>query len=346
MNNKIIDLRSDTLTKPSIKMLEYMMQAKVGDDVYSEDPTVNELENLIASLLGKESALFVPTGVMGNQLCLKVLSNPGDEVILGYDSHIFNYETAAPSLLSGIQLHTIPNFNGSLNKIDVLNSIRENEYYLPKTSVICLEQTHNKSGGKVVPIQVICDLSEIAKSNNISLHLDGARLWNASVASNISLKSYAQFFDTVSVCLSKGLGAPIGSVISSTKENIIKAKKYRKIWGGGWRQAGILAAAGIYAVENNFQRLKEDHNNTKEFANLISINKSIKLISEPETNILIFEIEDIDPYEFCKFCKEQGLLLSSAFKGKLRAVFYKDVSSDDVFLASKILLESINNYKR
>lgn len=337
MSCKVIDLRSDTVTKPSKEMIEYMQQADLGDDVYSEDPTVNLLEQTVADLLGTEAALFVPTGVMSNQLCLRVQSQIGDEVIVGYDSHIFNYETAAPAMLSGVQLHTLRNENGCLNLDDIIQATREAAYYLPQTSIIALEQTHNKAGGAVVPLENIVEISDYAKKNNIKLHLDGARLWNASVATNISLKEYAKYFDSISICLSKGMGAPIGSLMCSNKENIEKGRHFRKAWGGGWRQAGLLAAAGLFAINNNFSKLIQDHKNAKLFYN--ELKEKLIFINEPQTNIVIFNAPNISSDELCRVCKEKGLLISAAFKGKVRAVFHLDISLEMTYKAVEILRE-------
>ena len=258
-----IDLRSDTVTKPSREMRESMSSAEVGDDVYGEDPTVNLLQDKTADILGKEAALFVPSGVMANQLAIKTHTQPGDEVIVESDSHIFNFETAGASFLSNVQLHTLDGNHGILNAEQITQSIRSLVYYNPRTSLVCLENTHNKAGGTIYPIDEIKSISELARNRNIALHLDGARLWNASIASGIKPKEYARFFDTVSVCFSKGLGAPVGSALAGTREKIEKARKYRKIFGGGMRQAGILAAGALFALEYNRERLKEDHKKAK-----------------------------------------------------------------------------------
>lgn len=334
---KAIDLRSDTVTRPTEAMLTAMTTAPVGDDVYGEDPTVNELEELVAGIVGKERGLFVPTGVMSNQLCLKSLTNPGDEVIVGKESHIFNYETGAPALLSGIQLNTIQEEGGNLTADQIREAIREEVYYLPHTSVIALENSHNRQGGKLLREGVVRSISEVAEEFSIPLHLDGARIWNAVVASGRTAATLSAPFTTVSVCLSKGLGAPIGSVMCGPRDLVKIAHKFRKVWGGGWRQAGILAAAGIYALHNNIDRLAEDHENARTFAALLGESDAIDVLNTPETNIVLLAVPAIHPERFTALAAEQGVLLSAAFKGKMRAVFHMDVSAEETRRAADIV---------
>lgn len=334
-----IDLRSDTVTRPTPGMIEAMAHAPVGDDVYGEDPTINELQNTVASMLGKEAALFVPTGVMSNQLCLKVLTRPGDEVIVGASSHIFNYETGAPALLSGIQLHTIPDPLGCMDIEAIDAAVREDAYYLPRTAAIAIEQTHNREGGAVIPMGRIHEIARYARLQKIALHLDGARLWNACMATGITPLEYAEPFDTVSVCLSKGLGAPVGSVMVGSREHIQLATKFRKIWGGGWRQAGILAAAGLYALRNNIDRLVEDHLKAAEFARLLEGTPNIRIIAKPETNIVLFSILNTSAQHFSAMLAERGVLISAAFKGKIRAVFHMDVTLEQTVAAAEAIRE-------
>ncbi len=335
-----IDLRSDTVTRPDADMIEAMTSANVGDDVYGEDPMVNLLQDKVAAMLGKERALFVPTGVMSNQLCLKVLTTPGDEVIVGESCHIFNYETGAPALLSGVQLHTIPDVGGAMELEDIDMAIREEAYYLPRTSVIAIEQTHNREGGSTIPNERIRAIGELAHSRGIAFHLDGARLWNASIATGISPREYAEPFDTVSVCLSKGLGAPIGSVMVGSERHVEMARKFRKIWGGGWRQAGLLAAAGLYALNHNMERLADDHANAARFAASLEGAENVQVLNTPRTNIVLFAISGIAPDLFASRLQQKGVLVSSAFKGKLRAVFHKDVSSDDTTAAIEAIRDA------
>lgn len=336
---KIIDLRSDTVTKPSQEMRKAMYEAEVGDDVFKEDPTVNKLEEYAAELLGKEAALFVTSGVMGNQICLNVLTNPGDEVICERDAHIFNYESGSPAKLSGIQLLPVEGKNGVITVEQVEPLIRPSSaYYMPRTKVIEVENTHNRASGAIWPFEKIIDLKNLAKKYNLFYHLDGARIWNASVATGISVKEYASHFDTVSCCLSKGLGAPVGSIIAGTKEFIKEAYRIRKSWGGGMRQAGILAAAGLYALKNNIDRLKEDHEKAKYLAQRISENPNLEInLDAVQTNIILFKPLKISVEEGIKRCKDEGLLLSVGKIDLIRAVTHLDVSFDDVKKAADII---------
>lgn len=336
---KIIDLRSDTVTKPSKAMRKAMYDAEVGDDVFKEDPTVNKLEDYTADLLGKEAALFVTSGVMGNQICLNVLTNPGDEVICERDSHIFNYESGSPAALSGIQLHPVDGIRGVITVEQVEHIIRpSNAYYMPRTKVITLENTHNRAGGAVCPMEKIFDMKNLVKKYKLFYHLDGARIWNASVATGIPVKDYAVYFDSVSCCFSKGLGAPVGSIIAGTKEFIKEAYRVRKAWGGGMRQAGILASACLYALQNNIERLSEDHEKAKILAGAINENPGLEIdIDSVQTNILIFKPLKLNIDESLKRCKEKGLLLSVGKIDSLRAVMHLDISFKNVEESVKIL---------
>ncbi|MCA2004683.1 MAG: aminotransferase class I/II-fold pyridoxal phosphate-dependent enzyme [Ignavibacterium sp.] len=336
---KIIDLRSDTVTKPSQEMRKAMYEAEVGDDVFKEDPTVNRLEAYAAELLGKEAALFVTSGVMGNQICLNVLTNPGDEVICERDAHIFNYESGSPAKLSGIQLLPVEGKDGVITAEQVEPLIRPSSaYYMPRTKVIEVENTHNRASGAVWPLEKIIDLKNLAKKYNLFYHLDGARIWNASVATGISVKEYASHFDTVSCCLSKGLGAPVGSIIAGTKEFIKEAYRIRKSWGGGMRQVGIMAAAGLYALQNNIERLKEDHEKAKYLAQRISENPNLEInLDAVQTNIILFKPLKLSVEEGIKRCKDEGLLLSVGKIDLIRAVTHLDVSFDEVRKAADII---------
>ncbi|MBK8945312.1 MAG: low-specificity L-threonine aldolase [Ignavibacteriae bacterium] len=337
--NKIIDLRSDTVTRPSQGMRKAMYDAEVGDDVFKEDPTLNKLQAMIAELLGKESALFVPSGVMGNQICLNVHSNPGDEVICEADAHIFQYESGSPAVLSGIQLYPIKADRGILNPELVEPLIRPTSaYYMPRTKIIEVENTHNRAGGTIYKLEEIEKLQTLVRKHNLKFHLDGARLWNASVATGIKVSEYAKYFDSVSVCLSKGLGTPVGSVIAGTKDFINEAFRVRKAFGGGMRQAGVLAAAGIYAIQNNIERLSEDHEKTKMLANYLVKTGKFELINkEVETNIIIFKPLQKSVEESLSICKENGLLFSVGQIGTLRAVTHMDVSFEDINKVCEII---------
>lgn len=336
---KNIDLRSDTVTKPSEGMRKAMYEAEVGDDVYKEDPTANELESFAAELLGKEAALFVPSGVMGNQICLNVLTHHGDEVICEKDAHIFQYESGSPAALSGIQLSLIEGTKGIFTPNQVEPLIRPTSaYYMARTKVIEVENTHNRAGGTINPIENIQALSKLAKKYNLYFHLDGARIWNASVETGILPSEYASHFDTVSCCLSKGLGAPIGSIIAGKKDFIKEAYRKRKAWGGGMRQVGVIAAAGLYALKNNIGRLKEDHEKAKKLAYILAEIKNIEVdLSSVETNIVMFSVVNMKVEDFLKKCNENGLLLGTGKVGIIRAVTHMDVTFEEINHAAKII---------
>ncbi len=337
--NKTIDLRSDTVTRPSEEMRKVMYNAEVGDDVYKEDPAANELEKYAAELLGKEAALFVPSGVMGNQICLNVLTKPGDEVVCEKDAHIFQYESGSPAMLSGLQLSLVDGVNGIFTAEQVEPLIRpESAYYMARTKVIEIENTHNRAGGTINPIENIKSITELAEKYNLLCHLDGARIWNASVETGINAAEYAKYFDSVSCCLSKGLGAPVGSIIAGSKDFIKEAFRVRKAWGGGMRQIGSLAAAGLFALKNNIPRLKEDHEKAKTLAEVLSKIPGViidkKLV---QTNILMFSITKMDVDAFLKKCFDKGLLLSTGKVGVIRAVTHMDVSMEEIISAGNLI---------
>jgi len=343
---EIIDLRSDTVTKPSREMREVMLTAEVGDDVYGEDPTVNRLQKRVAEILGKETALFVPSGVMANQLAIKTQTQPGDEVIVESESHIFNFETAGAAFLSNVQLFTVKGNHGILKSDQVDQAIRSTIYYNPKTSLVCLENTHNKAGGTIYPLEEIQRIHDVARNKKLALHLDGARLWNASVATGISPKEYARYFDTVSVCFSKGLGAPVGSALVGTHEKIESARKYRKIFGGGMRQIGIIAAGALFALDHNVERLQEDHDKAKWLAKELSTLPGIHLdINSVQTNIIIFGISGRaeSAEELISKLKANGVLISEMGISTLRAVTHLDVNMDQIKKASATIKSLLSN---
>lgn len=341
----MIDLRSDTVTKPSPEMRKAMYEAEVGDDVFKEDPTAQKLQEYAAELLGKEATLFVPSGVMGNQICLNVLTNPGDEVICEKDAHIFYYESGSPAALSGIQLHTVEGKNGAMPVEEVKVRIRPiSAYYIPRSKVITVENTHNRAGGTIIPMDNIYSLSKLAKENNLYFHLDGARVWNASVASGIPVKDIAAPFDAVSACLSKGLGAPIGSIIAGSKAFIEEAFRIRKAWGGGMRQVGIIAAAGLYALQNNIERLAEDHRRAKMLAEGIAEIKSLSIeLDSVQTNIVIFKPLKMSVTEAINKCKENGLIISLGKYDSVRIITHLDISDEDIQKAISILKKVFDN---
>lgn len=330
----MIDLRSDTVTKPTEPMRKVMAAADVGDDVFAEDPSVNRLQEYVAHLFGKEAALFVPSGTMGNQICLALHSHAGDEAIVEGESHIFHYETGAPSLIARVQLHCVPSQKGEMNTSDVENAIRPSDYYFPRTAVICVENTHNRHGGTILSMQNIEALHTVAKKANAAFHCDGARIWNASAATGIKLSDYATYFDTLSVCCSKGLGAPAGSLVVGSRDHINAARKWRKMLGGGMRQAGVLGAAALFAIENHRELLPYDHANAKRFSGLLDESDCINVVHNPETNIVLFAV---DKPTFLDECKEQGLLISRGRPGLYRAVFHFQVSDSETKKAADII---------
>ncbi len=337
---RVIDLRSDTITRPSPAMLDAMVKAEVGDDVFGEDPTVNRLQQRVAEMFGKEDALFVSSGTMGNEVAIKVHTQPGDEILVEEDSHIFVYETAAPSLLSGVQMRTLRGVRGMLSVDQVREAVRPRVYYLPPTRLICLENTHGRSAGSILPLEEIRALREFALDAGIPMHLDGARLWNASVAAGISVREYARHFDSVSVCFSKGLGAPIGSILIGSAGFVEQARKYRKIFGGGMRQVGILAAAALYALDHNLERLREDHEKARLFAGELAQIASFDVrVEEVRTNMVIPDIRRTGKTqnEILNLLKQKGILLTPEGRFSIRAVMHLDVSMEEVRHAAGVI---------
>lgn len=337
----IVDLRSDTVTRPSPEMRRAMAEADVGDDVFSEDPTVNELQNRAATLLGKEAAIFVCSGTMANQLAIKAQTQPGDEVIADLNSHIFNVEAAGASALSGAQIFPIEGVRGILSAWQVENAIRPlNDPHYAKTRLICIENTHNRGGGSIYPLEMIREIYEVAKKRSLLMHLDGARIFNAAVASGVSIRDYAQYFDSVSFCLSKGLGCPAGSIVAGTTGLIDSVRRFRKMFGGGMRQIGILAAAGIYAIENNIRRLEDDHRRAKILASALAELPGIEINpDEVETNLVFCDIGGTGrtQQEIISELKKGGVLVGASQASKLRMVTHLDVSEAGINTAIQVL---------
>ena len=336
----MIDLRSDTVTKPSPGMRRAMAEADVGDDVYGEDPTVNRLQERVAELLGKEAALFVPSGVMSNQIALKAHTQPGDEVIVERESHVFNYESGAPGLLSGVQLHVLDGERGILTSEQVEAAVRPGYYWEAPTRLVCLENTVNKAGGVVYPLREIRAVADVARRHGLALHLDGARLWNASAATDVPEADYAAPFDTVSVCLSKGLGAPVGSVLAGNADVIERAHRYRKLFGGGMRQVGILAAAGLYALEHHRPHLAEDHKKARRLAEGLADLAAFRI--DPgavETNIVLFDTVSESALDVLGRLGERGVGMVPFGPKTIRATTHRDVSSGDVDRALGVMRE-------
>jgi threonine aldolase len=328
--NKIVDMRSDTVTRPSLQMRQLMAKAEVGDDVFGDDPTVKLLEEKTASILGKEAALYVPSGTMANQISLRALCSPGDEVICERKSHIVNDEVAAAAAVSGIMLSPYDGLKGKLSPHQVQNAIRPANIHNPITKLIALENTHNRAGGTVLDLAYINEIGDIAKSHSLKYYLDGARLWNAAIALNVAPSQIAKPFDMVSVCFSKGLGAPIGSAVTGSRDLIEKARGIRKMFGGGMRQVGIIAAAALYALENNFERIKDDHVRAKRLALGLAEIKGIQIDpSEVLTNIVIFKINR-PPAHFVELVAAHGVLLVEFGPDLVRAVTHLDIRDEDI----------------
>jgi threonine aldolase len=330
---QIIDLRSDTVTVPTPQMREFIAKADVGDDVYGEDPTVNELQKAMAELTGKEAALFVTSGTQANQLALKSHTKSGDEVICEYFSHTFNYEAGAAGMLSGIQLHPLKGNRGVLHTDDIKNAIRPADHHFPQTRLICLENTHNRSGGSIYPLEEIRNVRKLADRFNLTVHLDGARLWNASVATGVPIREYAKLTDSLSLCFSKGLGAPVGSILAGSDTFIERAHYFRKAFGGGMRQAGLIAAGALYAVEHHFPMLEADHRRAQQLADAINQSDLFEVdIKSVETNIIMIDLTDpnMSAHHISKQLKEAGILISAISEHRLRAVTHLGITDNDL----------------
>lgn len=336
---QIIDLRSDTVTRPTKGMLDAMMSAPVGDDVFNEDPTINELEKYAAELFGKEAALFCPSGTMTNQIAIKVHTQPGDELICDASSHIYNFEGGGISFNSGVQAKLVNGNEGRLSAELIEPMINPDLDWLTRTSLVSLENTVNRAGGSYYTLDQIKPIAELCKSKKLALHLDGARLFNALVETNESTKDVGKYFDTISICLSKGLGAPVGSLVLGTKEHIKKARRLRKVFGGGMRQAGFLAAAGIYALKNNVNRLKEDHKKTKEIESALKECTYIESILPVYTNIIIFNVkkEKYTGEAFEKKLAENDIKIAAFGKQTVRMVTHLDFTDEMLEKTVKVL---------
>ncbi len=337
-----IDLRSDTVTKPTEGMLDAMFSAKVGDDVYKEDPTVNELERRLADLFGKDEALFFPTGSMANQTALKLHTNPGEQVICDKYAHIYNYEGGGASFNSGISCKLLDGERGMFSAAQVVAAINPPDFYhSPLTSLVEVENTTNKGGGACWDFGELKLIRKVCDHHNLGYHLDGARLWNALVNTNNTAKDYGQLFDTISVCLSKGLGCPMGSVLIGDKELMEGAIRVRKILGGGMRQVGYVAAAGLYALDHHIERLTQDHKKAKEIGVALDQLSIIKKVEPIETNIIIFELEShVDEAEFLNQLSEHDIHIIGMGSNKLRMVTHLDYTDD----MHNRLLEILNKF--
>jgi threonine aldolase len=339
---KTIDLRSDTVTTPSPSMRKAIADAVVGDDVFEGDPTVRALEKKTAEILGHQAALFVPSGTMGNQISLRLLTSPGDEILCERGSHIVNYEVAAASALSGIQLTPIDTSNGILTPELLKPLIRPENIHNPNTAVIALENTHNRAGGKVYPMELLSKIGELADQYELKYYLDGARIWNAAAYHGIPPSEIAGHFDVVSVCYSKGLGAPVGSAVVSSRDNIRKARRIRKMFGGGMRQVGIIAAGALFALENNQDRIIEDHRRARELARLLNESGLFEINpDEVQTNIVVINLPShINLGNFIDKLKSRGLLVVPFGVSRIRAVAHLNVDDDDISHSAEILIDS------
>lgn len=325
-----IDLRSDTVTKPTKGMLDAMMSAKVGDDVYKEDPTVNALEERLAAMFGKPKALFFPTGTMANQTAIKLHTNPGDQVICDSNAHIYHYEGGGASFNSGVSCKLLNGNRGMFTAEQVIEAINPPDFYhSPLTALVEVENTANRGGGSCWDFEELKKIRTVCDEYRLGFHLDGARIWNALVAKNETAKDYGQLFDTISVCLSKGLGCPVGSVLVGDSGFMDKAIRIRKILGGGMRQVGYLAAAGLFALDNHIDRLAEDHKKAKEIGQVLRNLEFIKKVEPIETNIIIFELkEKSKEASFLKTLGDKHIRLSGMGSGKLRIVTHLDYTNE------------------
>lgn len=330
MNKKLIDLRSDTVVCPTPAMRDAMFNAVVGDDVFDEDPTVKELENKAAKLFNQECGLFCPSGTMTNQIGVKILTQPQQEVICDKLSHIYYYEGGGIASNSGISMRLVDGERGIITAQQISDNVNPpDNIHQPFTSLVALENTSNKGGGSYYNIQQLKEITVEARKHNLKLHLDGARIFNATCETNDSTQEIGALFDTVSICISKGLGAPVGSLLLSSKENIIKAKRVRKGFGGGMRQSGFLAAAGIYALDNNIERLKDDHRRAKQIEDMLKEQSYVDYSLPVQTNIVVFKIDDKKPVsDFLKYLAENNIKAFQFGKQTVRFVTHMEITDD------------------
>jgi len=338
--SSLIDLRSDTVTLPSTEMRRFISEAPLGDDVFGEDPTILRLEDETAQLLGHEAAVFMPSGTMSNQIAIRAHTQPGDELICEENAHIFVWEAGGPAIHSGVTCRTVAGRAGILSLEDLEGKIRPQNDHYTRSRLVCLENTHNRGGGSVFPLSEIRRIGVWARENGLGFHLDGARMWNASVALGIPPAEIAQEFDTVSVCFSKGLGAPVGSALVGSKEFVKRARKLRKVFGGGLRQAGIIGAGALFAIRNNIPRLAEDHSNAQIIAD--AVKNSPRLALDPDcvdTNLVWFRVTPGKENSVVLAAKlrAEGILFSSPLPGLLRACTHLNVTRGDCTRAALVL---------
>ncbi len=337
----MIDLRSDTLTKPTAEMRTVMAAAPVGDDVFGEDPTVRKLEERVAEIVGKAAALFVPTGTMGNQIGVRMHCQPGDEFLCDAECHIYHYEQGASAQLFGVAAHPIVTPDGLVTIAHLEDHIRPDNVHFARSRLVCLENTHNRQGGRILPLDEIKSVCEYAAARGLATHLDGARLWNAVVATGIDAETWCAPFDTVSVCFSKGLGAPVGSALCGPKETIVRARRLRKALGGGWRQAGILAAGALYALEHQLDRLAEDHAHAQLIAAAVRAAPHLSLVGDRcDTNLVVMEVAPNfgSAVEFVAQLKAQGVLCNAISNRRCRMVTHLGVSRQEAQQVAAVLV--------
>jgi threonine aldolase len=333
----LIDLRSDTVTKPTAPMREAMARAEVGDDVFGDDPTVRELEAETAALLGKEAALYVPSGTMANQLALRGHTEPGDEILVDANAHIYYYESGAPAMLSGVMCRCLNGQRGIFGSAEIEAALRPPDQHFARTRLVCVENTHNRGGGRIWSLDQIQVVAATARKHGLQVHLDGARLWNAAVAAGIPERDYAAHFDTISVCFSKGLGAPVGSALVGTRSFIDRIRRFRKMFGGGMRQAGIIAAGALFALRHHRSRLAEDHANAKALATgLAGIEGLETPPAEAETNMVRVRLRSGNAPQLVERLKAQGVLVLPLGPDTIRAVTNLMVSAEDIARAVTI----------
>jgi threonine aldolase len=328
-----VDLRSDTVTLPSSEMRLAMANAPVGDDVMGEDPTVNKLEDYSAELLGKQAAVFVPSGTMANQIAVRVYGHPGDEILTVDETHVFFYEAGSAAGVSGVQLHVVPSQAGIFSVHDFRLRIRGDDPHFPRTKAFWIENTHNRGGGRIVPLRLLKELSTLSRETKIPIHMDGARLANAAVATGIPLKKWASLCNSLSLCFSKGLGAPIGSILAGTREFINEARRARKALGGGMRQAGIVAAGALYALKNNVERLSEDHRRAKDLLDGLREIKGLEFPLPVETNMVMIDLDPsagMDASQAQHKLEDLGIELFAVRSHRLRAVIHLNINDEDV----------------
>ncbi len=336
-----IDLRSDTVTRPTPAMRRAIAEAEVGDDVFGDDPTVLALERRCAELAGKPAALYVPSGTMGNQLAVHVLTRPGDAVLLESESHIFLYEQAGIAANSGCLAHVVPGVRGALDPAALVGAVRPaGDDHAARLALVCLENTHNRAGGAIVPLETLLAMAEAARAHGARVHLDGARLWNAAVASGVSIARWAACADTVMMCFSKGLGAPVGSILVGGEAEIRQARRVRKRWGGGMRQAGILAAACLHALDHHVERLADDHARAKRLA--AGLRGDGVTVEEPDTNIVIARLDaPLDPAKVLAELEKRGVRMVGFGPGRIRAICHLDVDDAGVERAAGAFAEAV-----